>query len=228
MRDSSCFWYTDFIMADLKLEIIDISLPISEQMIVYPNNPPVVMERRQGPSTVQTALSLGSHTGTHVDTPEHVLYDGRGIEVYPLEAFIGPCRVLDMMHREFGDTVRREDLEKNSVAPGERILVRTKNSERGFETFYDDYVYLDGDAAEHLAGLGIALFGIDSLSVKQRGSSDNRPHTALLGANVPLLEGLDLSLATPGEYTLLCLPLRIPHIDGALARALLLPAGMLQ
>jgi arylformamidase len=214
-------------MSEFKITIIDISLPISETMPIYPNNPPVRMTKKQGTATVQTELTLGSHTGTHVDTPEHVFYDGRGIEAYPADAFIGPCRVLDVTHREFGDAVRREDLEKNSVVAGERILVKTKNSERGFEQFYDDYVYLDGDAAEYLAELGIMLFGIDSLSVKQRGSSDNRPHTALLGRTIPILEGLDLSLAAPGDYTLVCSPLRIMGIDGAPARALLLPPSML-
>ena len=228
MRDSICFWYTEESMADPKLEIIDISLPISEQMIIYPNNPPVRMKRKQGQHTVQTELSIGSHTGTHVDTPEHALYDDRGIEAYPLRAFVGSCRVLDLTHRAFGDAIQVDDLEKNAVAVGERILAKTRNSDRGFEKFYDDYVYLDGDAAEYLAEQGIALFGIDSLSVKERGSSDNRPHTALLGAAIPILEGLDLSRAAPGAYTLVCTPLLLPHIDGALARALLLPAGMLQ
>jgi arylformamidase len=208
--------------------IIDISLPIHEGMIIYPNNPPVRMESRQGTSTVQTELSLGSHTGTHIDTPQHVFYDGRGIEVFPPEAFIGPCRVLDMTHREFGDAIQVEDLKKAAIVSGERILVRTRNSGRGFEQFYDDYVYLHGDTAEYLAELKIGLFGIDSLSVKQRGSTDNRPHTALLGATIPILEGLDLSRATPGDYALVCAPLSIPHIDGVPTRALLLPTLMLQ
>lgn len=186
------------------------------------------MERRQGQYTVQTEMTLGSHTGTHIDTPAHVFPGKGGIEAYSLAAFLGPCRVLDMRHRDFGDAIRREDLEQVSVAAGERILAKTKNSERGFERFYDDYVYLDGDAAEYLAAIGIALFGIDSLSVKQRGSSDNRPHTALLGRTIPVLEGLDLSAALPGAYTLVCLPLAVPYIDGALARAVLLPEDVLQ
>ena len=40
---------------------------------------------------------------------------------------------------------------------GERILLKTRNSIRGFKDFYDDYVYLDGDAADYLASLGVLL-----------------------------------------------------------------------
>ena len=78
------------------------------------------------------------------------------------------------------------------------------------------------EAAAFLAKKRIALFGIDALSVKERGSLDNRPHTALLSRGIPIVEGLDLHRVSPGRYFLTVLPLKLSGLDGAPARAVLL------
>ena len=201
-------------------KIIDISLPNHEGMIVYPGNPEVEITEHKGATSVHSKITLGSHTGTHIDAPKHVFPDGAGTEAIAFEALIGPCRVLDMTQVE--GSVRESDLAPYAIKERERILIKTDNSERGFKKFYDDSIYLNGDAADYLAERCVALFGIDSLSVKQRGSADNRAHTSLLKNNIVILEGLDLSQITPGEYTLACLPLALLNCDGAPARALLL------
>lgn len=221
-----CFGIIRNMIADAS-HIIDISIPVTQSLAVYPGNPPVVLEQRKGYASVHTAISFGSHTGTHIDAPNHVFPEGLGIESFTLGRFIGTCRVLDMTHRKFGDAIRRDDLEGLTPGRGERFLFKTKNSERGFEQFYDDYVYLDGDAAVFLAEYEPILVGIDGLSVKQRGSHDNRPHTELLERGIPILEGLDLSRVFAGVYTLICLPLSLPGLDGAPARAILLPSNVL-
>ncbi len=196
-------------------------------MAVYPGNPHVRFEEQQGKTSVHTAISLASHTGTHIDAPKHVFPDGAGMEEFSLDHFIGPCRVLDMSHREFGEGIQVEDLTNANIQADERVLFKTKNSVRGFAQFYPDYVFLSGSAANFLAERGVGLVGIDSLSIKQRGAEDNRPHTALLSHGVPILEGLDFSMAGAGEYTLVCLPLSLPLLDGAPARAVLLSKGAL-
>lgn len=199
---------------------LDISLPIYEGMISYPNNPPFSAKSMKTPGgTFISQLSMGSHTGTHIDVPRHVFEDGIGVDKINLSQLIGPCRVLDMTHCEVSITT--EDLEKENIQEGERILVKTKNSLRGFKEFYPDYVYLDGNAAQILAQKKITLFGIDSLSIKQKGGDDTRPHTQLLKNNIIIIEGLDLSQVTPGEYELFCLPLNLVGLDGAPARVIL-------
>lgn len=200
--------------------IIDISLPIKKGMITYPGNPEVRFEERRGTTSVHSEITMGSHTGTHVDALKHVVSDWGGTELLPLNAFIGPCRVLECTG--VTDALRIRDLEGAALQAGERILIKTRNSQRGFDRFFDDYVYLDGDAADYVAQRRLALFGVDALSVKQRGGIDNRSHTALLQNNVVILEGLDLSRVIPGVYTLVCLPLSFVGLDGAPARALLL------
>ncbi len=200
--------------------IIDISLPIYEGMITYPGNPEVVIETIQGKHSRHAKITLGSHSGTHIDAPSHVFEGAKGIEGFDLAQLMGECRVFDMT--SVSQAIRVADLEPKNINEGERILVKTKNSLRGFGEFYDDYVYLDPDAAEFLASKGITFFGIDALSVKKRGSDDARSHTALLQKNIVILEGLNLANVKEGQYDLLCLPLKFEGVDGAPCRALLL------
>lgn len=199
--------------------IIDISIPIQEGMITYPGNPEVKIVRHRGATSVHSEITLGSHTGTHIDAPSHVFAKGKALDSFPFSYFIGPCRVLDFSAAK--DAITIQDLRKHGIKKGERILAKTKNSTRGFKKFYSDYIYLDGDAADYLAEKGILLFGIDSLSVKKRGGSDLRPHSSLLRKNIPIVEGLNLAEVKEGKYYLSCLPLAFNKLDGSPARAVL-------
>lgn len=208
-------------MIDVSSKIIDISIPLNTKTIAYPGNPEIQIESQKS-STGQTTISkisFGSHSGTHIDAPAHV-FEPTTIDQIPLDVFMGPARVLDMTGAN--NKIKIDDLEKKEIKKGERVLLRTKNSDRGFETFYEDFVYLDSDAAKLLADLGVILVGIDSLSIKQKGSEDNRPHTELLNKNIPIIEGLNLKDVAEGEYKLICLPLAFTGIDGAPARAILI------
>ena len=102
-------------------------------------------------------------------------------------------------------------------------MLRTDNSElwrSGVTAFRKDYVGLDHGAAHWVARRGIRLLGIDYLSVEPY---DKGPvaHRVLLGANVVLLEGLNLMDVEPGLYELICLPIKLQGADGAPARAVL-------
>jgi len=201
-------------------KIIDISLAIGNDMVVYPNNPPTRVTELPRGTTAHSLLEMGTHNGTHVDAPRHVFADGRGLNNIPLERYIGTCRVLDFT--KVKECITKKDFERYDIKKGDRILAKTSNSKRGFKTFYDDYVYLDGDAADYLAKRGISLFGIDYLSVKKRGGEDQRPHTSLLKKGIVIFEGLDLSKAMPGTYMFIGLPLKLGNIDAAPARAVLI------
>lgn len=205
------------------MRIYDISLSLNNQTEIYPGNPEISIEPHRSVPEHPTNLSkitFGSHTGTHVDAPRHVDNDAIGVDRINLESCIGLCRVLDMTGLDGG--VKISDLEKYNIKQGERILVKTKNS------------YLDGDAADYLANIGIVLFGIDSLSIKKQGSPasasaalraggpDTRPHTSLLKKDIVIFEGLDLSNIKPGEYKFIGLPLKFTDLDGAPARAVLI------
>src|SRR3989338_2099486 len=203
-------------------QIIDISLPLHSGTIVYPGNPQIEIEelKSQSSGSVISKITFGSHTATHIDAQKHVVEGGKPVDQILLETFIGPCRVIDCT-QDLG-SIKRETLEHQNIQKGDRILLKTTNSSRGFETFYDDYVFVSPKASQFLAEKEVALVAIDYLSIKQRGSKDNTPHTHLLEKNIPIVEGVDLSKVEPGEYYLIILPLKFVNIDGAPARAVLL------
>ena len=206
------------------MKIIDISLQLNNNTPIYPDNVPLSISIHHSMpeySTQLSAITFGSHTGTHIDAPAHAIAGALTLDKIPLETLIGICRVLDFSIEQ-GEAVTKTFLESKNIKIGERILLKTKNSIRGFKEFYEDFVYLEGDGADYLANLGVTLVGVDSLSIKKRGGEDNRPHTSLLSKNIPIVEGLDLSKAEEKEYELICLPLNFTNIDGAPARAILI------
>lgn len=206
------------------MNIIDISHNLHTKIPVYPGNPKLQIKTVKGKTTQHSEIFLGSHTGTHVDAPRHVFRFGTGVDAMDLEKMVGQCRVLDLTHVKESITIR--DLKRYNIKRGERIIVRTKNSKRGFDRFFSDYVYLDGDAAVYLGKIGISLFGIDYLSVKKRGSSDNRPHTELLKRRIVIFEGLNLARVKAGRYFFIGLPLKFEKLDGSPARAVLVPLSV--
>ena len=192
-------------------------------MAIYPGNPEVIFEEKNGATSTHTLMSFGTHTGTHIDAPKHVFKDGESIDLLDLNMFYGPARVLDLS--SIKEKITIADVEKYSIQKGERILFKTSNSQRGFETFYTDYVYLDGDLADYLAQKEIQLCGIDYFSIKQKGGMDNRPHTSLLKAGIPIIEGINLSAVQEGMYTLIAFPLKLNGLDGSPARIVLVKEG---
>jgi arylformamidase len=205
-------------------QLFDISIPVINGGVVYPGNPEIHIERQQdmarGGSSNVSLLSIGSHTGTHVDAPLHMIPEGAGVDAIPLDALIGPALVVafddDVM------AVTEAYLRSNSLAGHERVLLKTRNSRFIRERdFHRDYTYLAPDGAEYLVSLGVRLVGIDYLSIEQFHSGHHRTHTTLLSRGVVIVEGLDLSAPPPGTYDLYCLPIQLGGIDGAPARAVL-------
>lgn len=199
--------------------IIDISLPVHPNMPIYPGNQQTTFENITKPSGSQlTTITIDSHAGTHIDGPSHAGLEGT-VNDFPLEVFYGPCRVIEMFNTELIEAI---DLADEHIQPGERILFKTNNSLRGYDDFYDHWTALSSDAAEYLAEKGVALVGIDWFGIKQKGALDNRAHTALLKKNIPILEGINLSEAYEGSFTLAAFPVAYQGIDGAPTRAVLI------
>ncbi|MBS2029753.1 MAG: cyclase family protein [Deltaproteobacteria bacterium] len=204
---------------------LDVSVPIRDGMVRWPDNPSIQLERTMdlaaGDEATVSRLSLGVHSGTHVDAPLHFIQGAAGIDEVPLENLIGRARVLDIHNPSSIGVAELRPLEPRA---GERLLFRTRNSERSWpsQPFLEDFVFLSLEGAKYLVGCGVRTVGIDYLSIA--GMKEGVPtHRALLEAGIGIIEGLDLHAVAPGVYELLCLPLRLAGADGAPARALLRP-----
>jgi arylformamidase len=120
-------------------------------------------------------------------------------------------------------SVTSKDLERFDIGGHTRLLIRTRNSALlGKREFVRDYTYLAPDGAAWLVSRGVQLVGVDYLSVEQFHSGHHRTHRTLLEAGVVIVEGLSLSEPEPGQYDLVCLPLRLEGLDAAPARAILI------
>jgi arylformamidase len=207
---------------------LDVSAPITAGMVHWPGDPPVRIELTSSidagdPANV-THLDMSAHTGTHVDAPRHFIADGAGIDSMPPAVGIGPARVVEAS--DVDGMVQADALREAGIGSGERVLLRTRNSDRDWahEPFHQDFVGLSLEAAEHLAQLGPALVGVDYLSVTSPEPEQAAAvHRALLDAGVWIIEGLCLGRIARGDYELICLPLRLVGRDGAPARAMLRP-----
>jgi arylformamidase len=209
--------------------MIDVSLPIGPDLLVWPGDPPVDIVPKlrisQGDPANVSELRMGTHTGTHVDPPNHFVEGSAGIDGLPIDILMGEAIVVDARHLD--RPIEPDDFEKLEI-PGSarRVLLRTANSDlwRTLPVrFPDRYACLTRETAQMLVDRGIRLIGVDFLSVEQKGAAGHPVHHILLENGVVIVEGLNLGEVEPGVYTLVCLPLKIVDGDGGPARALLVP-----
>jgi arylformamidase len=209
---------------------IDITVPLKEGMAIWPGDVTIKIERRRsmdrGDAANNSAISLGVHTGTHMDAPKHFIKDGRSIDKLPLETSVGPARVIEIKDKI---SIKPEELKQHNIKKGERILFKTVNSPRCWQTdaFVNDFVFVTRDAAQFLVDAGVILVGVDYLSVGSPMDPEKamRPdtHQILLGAGLYLIEGLNLTAVKAGDYNLICLPLKLMDAEGSPVRAILQP-----
>ena len=212
-------------MRQEKEDWIDVTVAVTPDMVLWPGDPEVRIERLAdvecGDHASISRLELGAHTGTHVDAPGHLLPQGEMIDALPPARLIGPARVLAIRDRE---KVSAAELERHRLRPGERILLKTCNSSRRQQArWIEDSVYLSKEAADLLVARKVAAVGIDALSVDPFDSTAMPAHRILLGGGVWIIENLDFTGVAPGDYDLICLPLRLQGCEAAPARALLRP-----
>jgi arylformamidase len=209
--------------------LIDVTRPIHAGMALYPGDPPVRIEpvasvARDGYAV--SRLALGTHTGTHLDPPAHFIARGPTVDQAPLDLLVGPARVVAV---SAGPEVTRAAVEAMELTGVQRLLFRTAGgagspsvrAAHGPPDRPPHRAWLSAAAARLLAELGVRLIGIDTLSVDPLEFPAVSAHAELLGRGVWILENLDLSAVTPGEYEMFCLPLKIAAGDGAPARVLL-------
>jgi arylformamidase len=195
---------------NLSKKYIDISVPVSPSLPCWPGSPAIQFERsldlEKGDIATDTTLRFSVHTGTQI----------------PLEVLIGPVYVTEVPAQVEAITVNV--LESLALpADVQRLLLKTRNSllwRSGIQEFDPNFVALTAEADQWVVDRGMAVVGIDYLSI-QRFADGPATHQILLGAGVVVIEGLDLSQVEPGNYELFCLPLKLKGVEGAPARVIL-------
>jgi kynurenine formamidase len=210
------------------VRVVDLSHPLDERTQVYPGDPTV---RRSPARSLErdgyrvSHLHLGSHSGTHVDAPSHVVEDGATVDELPLHLLVGPAVLVDLRDLGPREPIGWERLATH-VRPGRMLVLHT-----GWDRFwgsvrYEDHPYLDGEAAWELVAAGVRTVGIDALSLDETQGEDVPAHAALLTAGGVVVENLtNLAAVDHPEPLLSLLPLPLRGCDGSPVRAVALLPG---
>lgn len=210
------------------MRILDLSHTISADMPVYPGTAPPTLScactlERDG--FLERKLNMYSHTGTHIDAPAHILPEGRTLDSYPPDTFLGTAIVIDC--RGFGHTIGKAQLQPllSSQDHYDYILLCTGWScYWGEELYFCGYPVLSEEAALWLSGLPLKGVGMDTISVDKMGSETFPVHTVFLKKEILLIENLtNLDALAGNRADFICLPLKIAGSDGSPVRAMAIP-----
>ncbi|MCK4505872.1 MAG: cyclase family protein [Candidatus Aegiribacteria sp.] len=199
-------------------KMIDITRPLSENTPFWPGDEQFNRKLiTVADGFVTSRLKMSSHSGTHMDAPAHLAHCDITVDNIPLTKLILKATVVDCISKK----VIGVNVLSGLSLQGKALLLKTASSVSNHTEDFMNYPSLTVSAAETAREMGIALLGIDSVSVDPPESSN--AHRIFLEASIPIVENLMLNEIDPGEYLLICLPLRIESGDGSPVRALLQP-----
>jgi len=187
-------------------------------MPTYPSDPNVSIVREKDVVSDRTLLhrfSLGTHTGTHLDVPAHIIAGGKTLDDFSISTFSGRSVMID--EKTFNDL---DEIEKNI----DGIIYNTgwfKNYNNSEIFFGPDRPIIPEELIEKVRSVGVKFFGCDLPSVDASGSKDKQIHNALLGVDIIIYESLtnldQLPRITP--FAFYGFPLPFEGLDGSPVRA---------
>jgi kynurenine formamidase len=222
--------------------IIDLSHPLTSSMSIYPGDPEYCCRRVASISPdgfTMHAISMGTHSGTHIDAPSHFIADGKTIDDISLESLIGPAVVVDLRARELK---KREKIVWNDVAPfiseiahahtpfklgnAKILLLCTGWSQYWGKPEYFQHPFLDKDCAKRIIEAGFTVIGMDLLSPDDTEAPDNDfgAHTEILGKEGIIAENMTnlevlVDLQRASKIAVSLVPLSLHGCDGSPIRA---------
>ncbi len=224
------------------MKIIDLSHTIHDNIQVYPGDPRPSITRgltHEKDYCHVDVLTLGSHTGTHIDAPFHFLSEGKKIDELPVQRFIGNGVLVDVSAKSDREMIEPGDIEpfENKIAEGDFVILKTGRDKYFGTSKYYRHPYLSAEGAKFLLKRGVSLVGIDAMNVDptyydSQGSDPSAVplpdeeeygypvHDILLGNDILIVENLcnlDKIKPVKGGYSFL--PLKLKGSDGSPIRA---------
>ncbi len=203
--------------------IIDLSYKITAPMPVWPGDPEVEFSQTTTISQSgynNTRVCFGTHTGTHIDSPHHVMHDSRGVDSYDLDALVGWAEVLDLGDLAPRTQIISADLDRfeNRVGKSARLLLKTGWGKRwGQPEFFTEFPGISEGAAAWLTARNVKLLGIEQPSVHL--SLDQQVHKALLVTGMVVLETVaNMHEVTADRVFIAALPMNFAGLDGSPTR----------
>jgi len=199
------------------MRVFDLTHPINSDLPVYfPWHPATLMEQTANYKDhlcVVHRLCIGTHSGTHIDAPSHVMEGGFTIDAYDPSLWYIDAQVVDLTPREPNREITAEEFRSTNLTEGIGVIVKTGwDVHFGSPDYYKTYPPITNSAAELLVSKGVKLLAADTpfkLDV----------HYTMLKAGIPLVTNLNNMKDLPGGMVkLIAAPLLITEGDGAPAR----------
>jgi arylformamidase len=211
---------------------VDLTHELLNGMPVYPGDPSpsfVSYATLEKDGVNLTKLTLGSHTGTHIDAPRHFIQGGIGVDQIPPSKLVGEAYVADMSSKPIGSGITGLDLRNNlegKIAKDDIAVIYTACSEHwGEESIRSNYTYLTQDAAEYLVSKNVRAVGIDFLSVEKFRAPTPVAHKTLLSKDIFIIESLSQATRqlVGRRILMICMPIKLQNGDGAPSRIIGVP-----
>jgi kynurenine formamidase len=210
----------------------DLTHHLRKGMPIYPGDPSPSFENY---STLQkdgvnlTKITMGSHTGTHLDAPRHFIRDGIGVDRIPPNKLIGEAYVADLSKKPIGSGITSNDLRREleeEIVRDDIVVIYTGCSEHwGDKRINREYTHLTGDAADYLVSKRVRAVGIDFLSVEKFKAAEPVVHKTLLSNGIFIIESLSDALKqfVGKRILIICMPIKLEDGDGAPSRVVAVP-----
>jgi len=224
------------------MHIIDLTHTIHDDIQIYPGDPVPSIKGgliHEKDYCHVDVLTLGSHTGTHIDAPYHFLKDGKKINEISVQRFVGEGVLVDVSAKPDLALIEPEDIARyrNDIDAGDFVILKTGRDKYFGSSRYYRHPYLSAAGAALLLNLGVSLVAIDAMNVDptyhDRHDSDPAAealpdeeeygypvHDILLGNDILIVENLcrlDQIPSVKGLYSFL--PLKLKDSDGSPIRA---------
>jgi kynurenine formamidase len=210
--------------------LVDLSHTVSHGLVTYPGLPaPVVSDHltreasRQryaaGTEFRMRRIDMLGNTGTYIDAPSHRFADGADLAGLPLESLAdlpGAVVTVPSGARRIGPAA----LPPKSLR-GSAVLFRTGWSRHfGTPRYGEGHPFVSSELARELVRREVALVGIDSLNIDDTEDGARPAHTALLAAQIPIVEHLANLEALPATgFRFFAVPVKIAGLDSFPVRA---------
>lgn len=194
--------------------LIDLTVDLNEKTPIYPGDP----ETKISPAGVMEQsgyrdhyISVGTHVGTHMDAPSHMIADGKNLDEFPIDKFSGRG-----VYVRVNDTFNLEEIRKLDIREGDIVLFHTGMSDKYHDpSYYESYPGIPEEIASYLVEKKVKIVGVDMCSV------DHPPfavHKILLGGETLIIENLtNLGMLEGKEFKVYAFPIKL-QIDGAPVR----------
>ncbi len=206
------------------MRVLDLSHLMSNHMPVFPGSPdPDFRDISQFEidGFREKLLHISSHTGTHIDAPAHMIKNGKTLDKFDTDRFIGNGIVFDVTKFNPGEIPPSAFDKSIRLRNIDFVLFYTGHSTKwGSPEYFENSPYISSELAEMLSMENIKGIGIDSISIDEISSTEYLSHHKILSKNIIIIENLtNLGLLKGKTFKFICLPLNIEHGDGSPVRA---------